>query len=109
MFPTGRQPKALTLIMPGAGELRAYANRYDLAAALAQLLAGRQLVLNRGVATYPGFDTFPIFSVHGLGPPGATGVRAASYLCAVAVQDLPAEALDAAVAEAQARMRSAAA
>lgn len=112
-FPPGRRPTRLTMIPPcgsgGGGELRAYANRFDLALALAAQLAGRELVLVRGQGTYPGFDTFPIFSVHALGQPGATGVRAAVYLCAVAVQDLTAEALDAAVTEAQQRLRQGAA
>lgn len=105
LFPAGRVPTKLTLIPAGCGQPRTYASRFDLAMALALLLEGRELVLSRTFATYPGFDTFPAFSVHALGPAGANGVRAAVWLCCVAVQDLEAEALDREVSAAQARLR----
>lgn len=105
LFPPGRTPRQLTLIPAGCETPRTYASRFDLAMALAVALDGRELVLSRSFATYPGFDTFPAFSVHALGPAGANGVRAAVWLCCVAVQDLTAEELDRAVTEAQARVR----
>lgn len=105
-----RLPDRLTLIPAGAGpggavDLRHYATSFDLAMAIAQLLDGAELVLTRSMASYPGFDTFPAFSVHALSAPGETGARTTTWLCAVYLGDLSPEALDAAVTEAQARLR----
>lgn len=104
LFPVGRRPTRPLLIEPGGKPPLQYNTLAGLAAAVAGLLQGARPVLVRGAATYPGFDTFPAFSIHAEAPRGAAGgPPAATYLCAVAVQDTPAEVLDAAIAAAQAR------
>lgn len=106
LFPARRVPTQPTLIRPGFTGLEPQPTLAHLADAVARLLGpGRRPVLNRSVATYPGYDTFPVFSVHGENVRGlAGGPCSASYVCAVAVQATEAEALDAAIAAAQARL-----
>ena len=104
LFPARRVPTRPVLIptLPEAPVV--YRSLAHLADELARRLNGRVPVLIRGQATYPGYDTFPVFSVHAMSPIGLQGrPRAATYLCAVGVQEVSAEDLDRAIADAMVR------
>lgn len=109
LFPPGKTPRQPCIIptLPEA-PLR-FPTLAHLADELARRLGGKVPVLIRGMATYPGYDTFPIFSVHGINPNAHRDLdlrgrpAPATYVCAVAVQDTPAEDLDRLISAAQVR------
>jgi len=87
-------PTRLTLIPELPGEPRAFPTLAHLAQAVAERLGpARRCELVRGVAAYPGWDTFPCLTVHGLPAQGPLAFSAETWTCAVAIQDTPAEAL----------------
>lgn len=97
-------PTQPTIIPTGFREPIAYRGLDDLAMAVAGALGDRRLVLVRGMGSREGWDTFPMFSVHAENRAGlSAGPSTATYLCAVAVQDTPAEALYSAITACQAR------
>lgn len=94
-----RQPQAPTLI--SCDVLASFPTLAQLADVVAARLDGREPTLIRSVASYPGFDTFPAFSVHGKGPPGeAGGPSVDPYVCTIAVQQTKAGDVIAAIADA---------
>lgn len=108
-------PLQPTIIPTGFRDPVVFGGLDALAAAVAGALGDRRLELVRGVAGYPGWDTFPIFTVHGaartasdrppLGDASAArgGLSSDTYICAVAVQSTPAETLHAMIEAVQAR------
>lgn len=107
-FPTGKRPKRPCIIPTLPDEPQVFPTLAHLAEAVARKLKGRVPVLVRGVGTYPGYDTFPVFSVHGMSPIGLHDRPCtATYCCSVAVQDTPAEDLSDAIGAAQARLAGA--
>ena len=97
-------PTQPTIIPTGFRDLVTFGGLDALAAAVAGALGDRRLELVRAMAGYPGFDTFPIFTVHGSPRAGPTlPLGDTSYICAVAVQDTPAQTLHAMIEAVQAR------
>lgn len=140
-FPPRVVPTTPTLFRAAGHAPQTYRTLNHLAADLAALLSTgpdgqackpRELVLIRAAATYPGFDTFPVFNVHGLPPPGERGppprtprgqaplrsdIRpdtphpgrqssGGTWLCAVAIQATPPQDLDELVTAALGRVGS---
>lgn len=89
------QPQVPTVILPGFAGMTTFATLPELAACLAERLAGRRPVLSRSVAAYPGFDSFPAFTVYAEGDAGeSAGPRAGLYVATIAVQRTPAAEIE---------------
>lgn len=98
------QPKVPTLILPGFGRLETFAALDQLAARLVELLEGRRPVLVRSVAAYPGFDSFPAWTIHAEGPRGDSGgPPGCAYVATIGVQRASADQVLAALTDAEAQ------
>ncbi len=108
-FPPRKVPTRPVVIPPLPDAPRVCPTLQHLAADVAGQLAGRRSILVRSMGTYPGYDTFPCFTVCAEGEVGQNaGPRAAVYLCTVAVQATSAEDLDGAIVGAQRQLAEAA-
>jgi hypothetical protein len=96
-------PTQPTIIPTGFRDPVTFPGLDALAASVAGALGDRRLELVRGMAGYPGWDTFPIFTVHGVARGQPFHLDSDSYICAVAVQSTPAETLHAMIEAVQAR------
>lgn len=104
-FPPRKVPTQPSLMAPGFTGPVPQPTLAHLANSVAALLGDRRPVITRGVATFLGYDTFPVFTVHGENIKGLSGLPcSASYVCSVAIQDTPAERFHDAIVTAQARV-----
>lgn len=102
MYPARKVPPGPVLIPALPEPPRTFPTLAHIADEVARRLAGRVPVLRRGVATYLGYDTFPVITIKAFNPGGGPTARM-DWICACAVQDATSEDLGVLIEAAQVR------
>jgi hypothetical protein len=102
MFPARKVPPGPVLIPALPEPPRTFPTLAHIADEVARRLNGRVPVLRRGVATYLGYDTFPVITIKAFNPAGGPTARM-DWICACAVQEITSEQLGGLIEAAQVR------